>query len=426
MLKDGQYNSDWEATHATYKSPVDMMNKFICVLLILFAFSGIVGCNSETAQNQVDYTPTIPMQVLAIIGEEGQPIENQLGEPVAVRTDKQGNIYIADKASLTVKVYDPDGNYFRSFGGRGRGPGEFQYINLMERTPEGNFLFLDRGKLEFIYLTKDGEFISSHPVDLSSQMAQYYPKVVSWIGDNTLGLYRNTANPWHDPSPFQRPFFHIYTGDFQQNIDSFFPFDELNYETSNMFVWCTFAWLPGSVSISTDKSKMIYSPGVYTGKLYEFSLRGEGKGELEKIIKGTPTHTIPFEIYESGEEYEMKKNLPGANRIFYEGGPYVGRIYSVDTGVYYLSNGKIAHFYGEWRQGDKTMEEGNLLDIQVQIFDREGTLENHSYITSLEWDSRPSVQLVNWKDEEDNFYLLNLSKHDVPTVIKFRLDLGES
>ena len=43
---------------------------------------------------------------------------------------------------------------------------------------------------------------------------------------------------------------------------------------------------------------------------------------------------------------------------------------------------------------------------------------------SVKRDFRPSLPLVNWKDEQDNFYLIDLPRDEVPTVVKFRLVEG--
>ena len=129
------------------------------------------------------------------IGLEDQPMEYQLGRPKGVLTDSTGNIYIADWASQSIKVFGPDGAYIRTQGGRGRGPGEFQGIHMMARTPDHSLFVMDWGGLEYEYLTMDGRQLSSSQADLSSQLTQYYPNQVAWYDTLTIGINRNGAFP---------------------------------------------------------------------------------------------------------------------------------------------------------------------------------------------------------------------------------------
>ncbi|MCC5940623.1 MAG: 6-bladed beta-propeller [Balneolaceae bacterium] len=389
----------------------------IAVVLLL------ISCAKE--QRSEETSPAggdLPIEIITEIGLADQPIEYQLGQPIAVRTDSAGNIYIADRASLTVKVFDGYGNYLRSFGGRGRGPGEFQHINFMEITDEGTLFFLDRGKLEYIYMNVQGEIIDTYTIPIASGRLQYYPHRVFWYEDKTIGIRRGGGLPTEYPPPFDRPLFHIFSRDFQEHYESFFPFRELGYTEEEHFIWNTFGYLPGCMDFPDSNPSIIYSPGVYNGMLYEFTL-SNGQWEAARTLQGTPPYKGSYDIYTSEDMYFRNEGIPGVNRIYFSGGPFMGRLYSIDAGIYYLSDGRIVHFYGEWRGGDTTLEEGNTLDVSVQIFDEDGSVITQGYITSLQMDRRPSYTIINWKDDEDNFYLLNLPKDDIPTVIKFRLDL---
>lgn len=393
---------------------------FFLLVCIVFA-----ACSKQPENNQKTNTSDIEASILTIIGEEDQPFEHQLGEPMSVFTDESGHIFIADQASLTIKVFDDTGSYLRSFGGRGRGPEEFQQFNLVGKVYEDTLLVQDRGKLAFIYITSKGEFLSSHPVDISYMPNQYYPEILQWYSDYSLGLYQKASFPRYDPPPMDRPLFYIYDHSFGERKASFFPFRELGFSEDNMFVWSSFVPFPGSFDLHSSGKKMIYSPGVYTGKLYEFTRSDSLQWNLSNIHNGLSTVQPTYEVYQSEEEYQSKMDIPGVNQIHFSGGPYWGRLYSLDAGVFYLNNGHIVQFYGEWNDGEKTLDEGNELDIYAQIINEEGKLINHGYLMSVKRDFRPSLPLVNWKDEQDNFYLINLPRDDVPTVVKFRLVKGE-
>jgi hypothetical protein len=395
-----------------------MKSLFFLCFLFLFTYCSLQ--DNQVINGEIE--KPISIEIIAEIGTEDQPFEYQLGQPVAVRTDEKGHIYIADRASMTIKVFDENGSYLSSFGGRGRGPGEFQEINFMEITPDGNLYFLDRGKLEYIFLSKNGDYISSFPIRIQSNTLQYYPHQVAWYEDKTIGIRKNSALITVPPPPLDRPLFHIFSTDFQNHIESFFSFRDLGYSEDEHFIWNIFGWIPGSFMLNESKKKFIYSPGVYTGALYEFE-NVDNNWKIKRTLEGIAPSLQPFDIYTSNEEFETFNKFPGTSRIFYGGSAYMGRLYSVNAGIFYLNNGNVIQFYGEWNGGNMTLEEGNTLDIYAQLFDRNGKILRNGYVISIERDTDSPHVLVNWKDEFDNFYLLNLSSYGVPTVKKFRLDL---
>jgi hypothetical protein len=201
----------------------------------------------------------------------------------------------------------------------------------------------------------------------------------------------------------------------------------MGFYKGEMFIWTSFSYLPGSFDVrnTNDGAKLIYSPGVYTGMMYEFKPAEGYHWQLDKMINATSLPFGSYEIYETEAEYESMKEIPGVNRINYSGQTSRGRIYAVDAGVYYLSDGRIIQFYGAWTEGDLTLEEGNALKLFAKVLSPDGQIMKHGYLTDIQMDRRPSETLVNWKDEQDNFYLLNVPKDDIPTVMKFRLDLEE-
>jgi hypothetical protein len=390
----------------------------VYTLYHIIAFVFLTSCSDSNFDQDLGHIPSISIETLLTIGSLDQPFDYQLGDPISVITDNIGNIYIADRASLTIKVFDTDGTYMRSIGGRGRGPGEFMQINLMRPAYDGSLLIQDRGKLAFVYLSTEGEQISSHPVLMSNQ---YYPKDVIWDDELSIGLQQEGSGRSSDSPQVNRMLFYVYDNSFQVIDTSFFEFKELGYTEEEIFIFSSFIYHPGSIEAKDGQNRFIYSPGVYTGKLYEFTKNESW--QLESTLNAKPPSYLPYEIYSSESEYEVMSGISGVNRIINSGIPDWGRLYSVEAGVFYLENGNIAHFYGEWRGGDTTLEEGNTFDLFVQVLSPEGEILNHGFVKSIDIDRRPSLSLVSWKDEQDHFYLINQSKFDAPTVIKFRLDI---
>jgi len=67
-----------------------------------------------------------------------------LGDPIDVRTDGAGNIYVLDWSNRCVQEYAPEGTLLRTFGGvSGRGPGEFSNPTALDVTPDGEVWVCD-------------------------------------------------------------------------------------------------------------------------------------------------------------------------------------------------------------------------------------------------------------------------------------------
>ena len=56
------------------------------------------------------------------------PLPAFIGSPIAVDVDEKGHLYIVDADDMTIHKMAPDGQVLHSFGRKGQGPGEFQYL----------------------------------------------------------------------------------------------------------------------------------------------------------------------------------------------------------------------------------------------------------------------------------------------------------
>lgn len=390
----------------------------------------LISCTGEDDQNvtvdRSNVPNTITMKSNLVIGLEEQPAEYQFGQPIAVRTDVEGNIYVADRASKYIKVFDQDGNYLRSLGGRGRGPGEFQEMEFMEWTPEGNLVLMDRGNMLYTVISTNGEFVEAFPYNFSNQ---FYPTQIKYINNNEMVALFLSGSNRSDIPMFKRDLFHIYSTDFQNSVYSFVPFNRLQLRDSH--AWVEMMTAPGSFSLSSNYEDLIYSPGIYYGSLYRY-IKEDEKWIFNQEINGIKPTVIPHEAYTSTEVFEANRNLPGVSMWYYgSGDPHVGRILSLDLGTFRLNNGKLIHFWGERIENEDfridSISEYHYLNIFAQIFNGKGEIEQYGFILSLKepLHHRSMGSMVNWKDKNDHFYMIEQTVDAVPVIRRFELEIEE-
>jgi len=106
-------------------------------------------------------TPTEPLTSLKlkelwrISGDEED--EFLFGVLTQIASDVEGNIYLLDAQLNQVMVFSPEGEYLRSIGREGEGPGEFRRPSDMFITPDGTVAVMQRMPGKVILLTTDGE-----------------------------------------------------------------------------------------------------------------------------------------------------------------------------------------------------------------------------------------------------------------------------
>ncbi len=79
--------------------------------------------------------------------------------PEHVLTDADGSIYISDPRQQVVHRFSADWEHMGTFGAKGSGPGEFQSINDMAWSPDGELVILDGRARRFSIWSTDGEYL---------------------------------------------------------------------------------------------------------------------------------------------------------------------------------------------------------------------------------------------------------------------------
>lgn len=161
---------------------------FFMVFLIVF----FVSCGKKNTDSSVysntdkpsDPTATLNLKKLFTISSENQTdTAAYLKMPLSLTTNKNGDIYILDVRDMNVKKFDSEGNYIKSIGRSGQGPGEFinpivmfienDTLNVTSVQPpklvkfdlDGNFYYekhIGQVQLQSLRMSRNGEHIASY------------------------------------------------------------------------------------------------------------------------------------------------------------------------------------------------------------------------------------------------------------------------
>jgi hypothetical protein len=94
----------------------------------------------------------------------GEDDEEIFGVITAIVADAEGNFYLLDAQLNEIKVYDNDGEYVRTIGREGEGPGEFRGAFNMFLVPGGNIGVLQTFPGKVVTLTPTGDPADEFPL----------------------------------------------------------------------------------------------------------------------------------------------------------------------------------------------------------------------------------------------------------------------
>lgn len=99
--------------------------------------------------------------ILEVKGED-PPFLSSIGE---VELLEDGSVVVEDNQSDELRIFDADGESFRTIGGPGEGPGEFRNLTELSLTPGDTIVAFDRRNYRISIFSPAGEFLRSVPVE---------------------------------------------------------------------------------------------------------------------------------------------------------------------------------------------------------------------------------------------------------------------
>jgi streptogramin lyase len=95
------------------------------------------------------------------------PVDGQFRQPTDVTWDTDRNIFVSDGyINSRVAKFDKDGDWVKSWGERGKGPGQFNTPHSIAADAKGNIYVADRGNRRIQVFTPDGKLLREMTIDV--------------------------------------------------------------------------------------------------------------------------------------------------------------------------------------------------------------------------------------------------------------------
>lgn len=350
------------------------------LLITIFIFYGLL----------IQYESKAQINTELIIGADEVGKKEYLFEyPGFVSTDKELNIYIAEKKALVIRVYDKKGRFIREFGKRGRGPGEFLDITLMKINHNDELMVFDNFMYRITFFSLGGKYLRA---------INYNPQYINWPrnitqlndGGYIMSYYLENENN----------LFHLWNNDLTKRLDVINEYqldEEDNIDLQKVKIY----GLLGNF-IDEKNGILAVTKYLYDGKVYLFKYFNK-RISFYKIING---FTYKNESYTKIIDKSREKNYD--IEAFYLNNTFKAMIHNKSLGVFFMNNGHLLNF--TILEKDKYMilgyeefnEEYNFLGYKT-IYKNKITDENRKYLLY--------GYTLSHKDKNDNFYLIDETEY---------------
>ncbi len=373
--------------------------------ICLFLLAGCLRTGEYHCFHFSDPPPSLSVRLREslVLGAEASSSRNYLfGDVRFVQTDQAGHIYVADRASMEVKVYGPDGQHLRSIGGRGREPGRFRVITCMWVSDDGSVVVIDGLNKRITFMNFRGEVLKTKPVDIRTML---WPRRMQEVGRQFAFLYKLPASRGNSDG-----LFHLFDLGIERETDRFGSFRDFGFADEALEL----SYLevnPGYFWAGTPQA-IFYSPSLYRGKLYRLSRIGD-VWQTTQILCGH---------IEGEEPLSEVKGLSAADQGRFsfvtsrKGRKRFGILRNESRGVFTLNDGRIVHFTLIERLANKV--------FGMEVYRPDGQLAGYAPLEKTPLTPGQAVDIpisVHWKDSRDRFYLVD--RREIPTLKVVTLEI---
>jgi hypothetical protein len=124
---------------------------FLVAIFMAYSLVSNVGYSQSIYKNKV-----IQLEEDLVIGGDTDQ-ENYLFTQITdISVDSKGNLVVLDSQDHCVKKYDSNGKHLRTFGSKGKGPGELELPMRMAIDPDDRIVIYELGNRRFSLFNDDG------------------------------------------------------------------------------------------------------------------------------------------------------------------------------------------------------------------------------------------------------------------------------
>jgi NHL repeat len=183
------------------------------------------------------------------------PIDGEFRQVTDMAWDAAGNTYISDGyINSRVAKIDKDGNWIKSWGQPGSGPGEFNTPHSIATDQAGNVYVADRGNGRIQVFDGEGKYLREIHINVP-----YDHSIRPWMGNMPGNMPRNAAA----------------TGSGQSSAETPEPMNKTMLNGS-----------PWAICITPGPNQILYASDGYPGRIYKLSLDGRVLGVLGRTGHG--------------------------------------------------------------------------------------------------------------------------------------------
>lgn len=365
---------------------------------LIFAVLLVAGpTNDSYAQNESASFNAELVELFSLGDDESAPMEYVFGDIVGVRTDSLGNIYVADRETMNVRVFDRTGEYLRTIGSRGRGPGEFSHITSIHVDRKNRLIVADNMNSRFTWFAPDGDVIDTRMYDRDTIT---WPRQIGQIESGTYVLLYREAG--------QTDLLHLVPSAPRPDrlagpTASFGPLSMLP-SSEDPFARQSSGFYPGrmwTVGLNT----VVFAPGLYDGECFRFRRTASG-WRIADTLSGWQPQRAAFTAVDNPARHD------GATTIHTGGKELSAVVNTKSVGIFVTDAGRTVHFLVARR------EEGGVFG--VQFFDSSGQFLGFDVLERLEQipgGLAARTLEVTWMDNRGRFYLKDQREAPVLRVV---------
>jgi len=333
--------------------------------------------------------------------------------PQHICTDRQNNIYVADKYSAQIRIFDQKGRFVKAIGQKGKGPGEFEDIAAMTIAHNNDLLIVDRLNRRFTRFRKFGSDFIMYSIPVQSTIDPFFMQPFgrrAFILGYLAGPITDDANSMRNVDMF-----HIYTNDFRSIKESCISATDI-WNFNNRFERAQSRANSLNCAV-VDSNSIIVAPKFYEGILYKYEkvsniwkmTKVQGKVPYKKSYDERPaTKTnVRSDIENARKSGHNFMILTDKDRRYFV---YVR---NRSVGLFQLNNGQIVHFSIMENDKDKAI-------FGLDIFTKNGKHIGYGEMKHFPLRGNDVFGIkVLWKDVNDHFYISDT--RDIPVIRCFSL-----